>query len=392
MGRYRIHESVGASRQEVHSYEDLEIHHPSHRGREPGRSYAEIEGDREEVLRARTRGGQRMVSKDFILSDAETRSASVRVPSPVAGVIGRVDARNGLVEIYDRPGGELLAKIRHMDLRGAGLEVGDAIAYGEPMGRQSGFGGGNPRRYGVHVHVDINEAHLPTFQQYLRDLDTGAITTTIRPERAPQRVDVRAGADGVLNRGESGIEVRSLQQALDRLGYRDARGNRLVADGDFGDRTKEAVEAFQRARGLALIDGKVGGDTLAALTEAARSIKAADPLHPAHPLYAAAVSKIRELPAGSFRNDAEQRNAAAHLASAASAAGFRQIDHVVLGTDGRNLFAIQGELNDPARRRLHLDRESAIAPVPDVSVDQLLRQMQEAQQVEVVQQRAGRTY
>lgn len=392
MGRYRIHESVGASRQEVHSYEDLEIHHPSHRGREPGRSYAEIEGDREEVLRARTRGGQRMVSKDFILSDAETRSASVRVPSPVAGVIGRVDARNGLVEIYDRPGGELLAKIRHMDLRGAGLEVGDAIAYGEPMGRQSGFGGGNPRRYGVHVHVDINQAHLPTFQQYLRDLDTGAITTTIRPERAPQRVDVRAGADGVLNRGESGIEVRSLQQALDRLGYRDARGNRLVADGDFGDRTKEAVEAFQRARGLALIDGKVGGDTLAALTEAARSIKAADPLHPAHPLYAAAVSKIRELPDGSFRNDAEQRNAAAHLASAASAAGFRQIDHVVLGTDGRNLFAIQGELNDPARRRLHLDRESAIAPMPDVSVDQLLRQMQEAQQVEVAQQRAGRTY
>lgn len=393
MERYQIHESVGASRQRVRSYDDLEIHHPSHRGREPGRSYAEVEGEREEVLRTRTLEGNLMVSKDFILSDLDSGSASVRVPSPVAGYIGRVDARQGLVEIYDRPGGELLAKVRHMDLRGSGLEAGDTIGYGEPMGTQSGFGGGNPRRYGVHVHVDINENYLPTFEQYISDLDAGVITTTTRPEHAPQAASRRAGADGLLQNGEAGIEVRHLQEALDRLGYRDARGNRLKADGDFGDRTQQAVESFQRSRGLALLDGEVGRDTLSALVEAARDARISDPLHPAHRLYESALERIRELPSGTFANETQQRNAAANLAIEAGSSGFRGIDHVVLGTDGRNLFAIQGGLDDPAKLRVHLERHDAAADPADASVDRLLRQMQEAQreQQQVEQRRVGPT-
>ena len=50
MSKYRIVESVGSRVEPVHSYEDLEIHHPSQRGREPGRVYATVEGHREEVL------------------------------------------------------------------------------------------------------------------------------------------------------------------------------------------------------------------------------------------------------------------------------------------------------------------------------------------------------
>lgn len=58
MSRYRIVESVGSRVERVRDYDDLEIHHPSQRGREPGRTYADVRGEREEVLRERTRSGQ----------------------------------------------------------------------------------------------------------------------------------------------------------------------------------------------------------------------------------------------------------------------------------------------------------------------------------------------
>jgi peptidoglycan hydrolase-like protein with peptidoglycan-binding domain len=76
-------------------------------------------------------------------------------------------------------------------------------------------------------------------------------------------------ADGVLRQGEDGTAVRSLQQRLNQLGMRDARGQPLGVDGDFGDRTREAVERFQRSRGIA-VDGVVGRETFRELGEAAR--------------------------------------------------------------------------------------------------------------------------
>lgn len=88
MGKYKMVESVGTTLETVHTYEDLEIHHPSQRGREPGRTYADIDGQRQEVLRARTSGNQRMVSKDFILLDGETNSSRVPVPSPLPDTSG----------------------------------------------------------------------------------------------------------------------------------------------------------------------------------------------------------------------------------------------------------------------------------------------------------------
>ncbi|MCX7932278.1 MAG: peptidoglycan-binding protein [Rhodovarius sp.] len=60
-----------------------------------------------------------------------------------------------------------------------------------------------------------------------------------------------------------GPDVRALQQALRRAGY--APGE---ADGIFGPRTRDALIAFQRSRGLAP-DGVVGPRTWAALAEVA---------------------------------------------------------------------------------------------------------------------------
>lgn len=58
-------------------------------------------------------------------------------------------------------------------------------------------------------------------------------------------------ADGVLERGERGTEVRALQTSLNELGFRDAQGTALeTGSGIYGQRTLEAVRAFQTANQL----------------------------------------------------------------------------------------------------------------------------------------------
>ena len=64
-----------------------------------------------------------------------------------------------------------------------------------------------------------------------------------------------------------GSDVRNLQTMLNALGYHCGR-----ADGIFGDRTKAAVRAFQRANGLK-VDGIVGRQTKARLLARYRSRK-----------------------------------------------------------------------------------------------------------------------
>jgi D-glucuronyl C5-epimerase C-terminus/Putative peptidoglycan binding domain len=66
----------------------------------------------------------------------------------------------------------------------------------------------------------------------------------------------------LLRVGDSGADVRDLQQALAALGYYTSS-----ADGAFGEGTAAAVGAFQGANGL-LADGIVGATTAAALREA----------------------------------------------------------------------------------------------------------------------------
>lgn len=58
-------------------------------------------------------------------------------------------------------------------------------------------------------------------------------------------------ADGVLQRGERGNEVRALQESLNQLGFRDAQGGTLETNSAiYGQRTAEAVRSFQQANGL----------------------------------------------------------------------------------------------------------------------------------------------
>lgn len=58
-------------------------------------------------------------------------------------------------------------------------------------------------------------------------------------------------ADGVLQSGERGEEVRALQTSLNQLGFRDGQGTELeTRSGIYGGKTQEAVRAFQAANQL----------------------------------------------------------------------------------------------------------------------------------------------
>jgi peptidoglycan hydrolase-like protein with peptidoglycan-binding domain len=74
-----------------------------------------------------------------------------------------------------------------------------------------------------------------------------------------------------LKHGQHGAHVRQLQRQLNEIGYRDIDGE-LHADGDFSDRTRRAVEAFQYDYGL-VVDGIVGDRTKAALKHAERALR-----------------------------------------------------------------------------------------------------------------------
>jgi len=82
-------------------------------------------------------------------------------------------------------------------------------------------------------------------------------TTTAPPPAGPE-------ADGTLELGESGQPVTDLQNHLTGLGY--WLGN---ADGNYGQLTRQAVMAFQKAEGLGR-DGTAGPITQARLATAGR--------------------------------------------------------------------------------------------------------------------------
>ena len=169
-GKYKITESVGGHREDVHEFSDLAKHHPSS-GKEKGREYANINGHSEEIRH--TPDGRVLVKKDFILQ-AEG-SATVDIPSPAAGYV-YFDKNYGTAHIYSAPkdqGGKLVANVLHMDPDTFHFKSGSYVHYGQGLGIQGGTGqGGKENVYGVHAHVEVE---LEQFKKYIHDIDKGLI-------------------------------------------------------------------------------------------------------------------------------------------------------------------------------------------------------------------------
>lgn len=177
-------------------------------------------------------------------------------------------------------------------------------------------------------------------------------------EHKPSQAHAAADAPGVLRENARGAEVRTLQQTLQQLGYKDAGGNELKADGAYGQRTSEAVKAFQRAHGLQ-DDGVVGRDTQAALKQAEKTPLLSEKTNPDNPLFNQAVNKLEQLGPNAFANRQQLVNAAGHMTFEAKVSGMQRIDMVAQSKDGNGLFAVQGQPTDPAHQRIYTDKATA---------------------------------
>lgn len=199
-----------------------------------------------------------------------------------------------------------------------------------------------------------------------------------------------APASGAAGDDPSRHSVREVQATLNRLGYHDGQGRPLREDGDFGDRTREAVLSFQRAHGLKE-DGIVGPRTMGELQRAERQPLLSDASHPDHGMYKDAVAGLENVPGrAGMHNRQELERAAAALVFEAKASGMSRIDHVVSSTNGTGLFAVQGGLSDPAHFRVHVDKAQAASQPVEQSTYQLQADVQQRAAFEPVQQREPR--
>ncbi|WP_314101140.1 peptidoglycan-binding protein [uncultured Stenotrophomonas sp.] len=200
------------------------------------------------------------------------------IHAPIAGTVTSVGGRYGTVMIQDADGNS--HQILHMqDTR---VKVGQHVEPGDPIGTMGGRGPQGANQYAQHVHYQMKDpsGNLINPESYWnRGIQQEA-------GRAGHAHDHDHAPAGTLRKGDRSDEVAELQQSLNRLGVRDASGNRLAEDGKFGDNTREAVLAFQKQQGLEE-DGLVGRQTLGRI-EQAHAVETRTPTGPqlgdkAHP-------------------------------------------------------------------------------------------------------------
>lgn len=167
-----------------------------------------------------------------------------------------------------------------------------------------------------------------------------------------------------------------MQQKLADLGYTGKDGAPLVADGHFGPGTLQAVQQFQRDHQLT-VDGKAGSGTLGALEAASQQHQQAEsaapsmatPGHADNPRYQQVVEKLEALEqqrsqgglSPLFHDRGQLENAAGQVAYESKLVGMSQVDTVVARPDGQGVFAVQGQLGDPAAHRTYIDLAQAVS-------------------------------
>jgi peptidoglycan hydrolase-like protein with peptidoglycan-binding domain len=154
--------------------------------------------------------------------------------------------------------------------------------------------------------------------------------------------------EAALRQGDKGDAARNLQTSLQHLGYQDEKGHKIQPDGDFGARTRAAVERFQRAHGLQP-DGVVGPATKEALHAATPRLDGTG--HPHNALYQQSRDAVHRLDAQHQRTpDQRSDQIAGALTTKAVGEGMNRVDHAVLNDDASKVYAVQGELNSPFKK------------------------------------------
>ncbi|WP_311239952.1 MULTISPECIES: peptidoglycan-binding domain-containing protein [unclassified Xanthomonas] len=388
----------------------MQIHHPK-ANREAvrtgnaalaDRSSEMVEGELETVRTRGDRNGIPLVHKDLILTDQEGLR-DVMIPNPVAGYVEVNENKWNSISIWSQPAGhpnrELLGQVLHGERGSSPYKTGDYVEYGNPLIKQSDAG--SPGAGHAHIELEPDQ-----YRKYLGDMLNDRLTLD---QNAPTRTAPaqKTMADGMLTKTERSDEVKAMQEKLAGLGYQGKDGKPLATTGYFGDDTLAAVQAFQRANGLK-DDGKAGDKTLTALDAAAaekRQPRAEpsmrDASNPDNARFEQAVGKLQEMEKQRAQvgmrpvfTDAEQiERAAGQLVVASKAAGMDRIDSAVARLDGSGVFAVQGEMTDPAARRALVEHSQAISQTVEASTRQAQQtnpqtQDQQHQQREQEQNRA----
>ncbi|QNP40065.1 peptidoglycan-binding domain-containing protein [Lysobacter solisilvae (ex Woo and Kim 2020)] len=201
------------------------------------------------------------------------------------------------------------------------------------------------------------------------DLGVAPVHGKAHRSREDVLLDRSTMASDILKSGDENEHVRLVQKDLLKLGYTDRQGRSLKLDGDFGQRTEEALRAFQKAHGLR-VDGVVGKDTRLALQEATLSPLLSEKTHPDHGLFREVKDGIARLGPGAVPGGSEDGLAAA-VAAQAKLGGLRHVDHVLMNSQGDRVLAVQGDLHDPAKRWVHVDRVEALGRSVESSTGEL---------------------
>lgn len=439
---YRVIQKGLTVNEPVTDFDSLVTHHPSDnrnarmvdgvvvRG-EAGRRHAYVGGEIQEIESARPgnsyglKPDQVLLKKDFIIEHPghptmSDNAKDVPVPSPFAGYVGRVDAAQGLVDIYDRKDGDVIARVRHMS--DIAVSADQTIEYGQSLGTQS-----NVKTGAKHVHLEVDTRYYQQYENYIADLTSGRL-----PLEAAHRVGVQPVPvvdDGVIRLGESAERVKDLQRVMADEGYRAVGDRPLDRDGVYRLNMQGALLDFQRDHGLPQT-GDIDDATLRMapmLPDQTRELDRPDynvpgrplpagqstptptaPGHPDHPDHSpglveplppalnqssgrrdasllgpadqemleqirSGVRKIDEAIGKSY-DDASERISHGLLAAcrdnrdaypqsggySLSENALTRVDHVVLGKAGQ-VFAVQGDLNDPAHRRAFVSVDQALS-------------------------------
>jgi len=241
--------AVGAAATQVRSYEHtMQVMLPPQNGVKP-----HITGHFGEHRGEKSHGGS-----DFNYVGGQTgrNLQHPTIHAPIAGTVTSVGGKYGTVMIQDAQGNS--HQILHM--QDTKVKVGQHVEPGDPIGTMGGRGPQGANQYAQHVHYQMKDPagkliNPETYWNKGIQQEAGKHGHAHDHDHAPA---------GTLRKGDRSDEVTKLQEELNRLGVRDANGNRLSEDGKFGDNTREAVQAFQKQQGLR-DDGIVGRETFGKL-------------------------------------------------------------------------------------------------------------------------------